>query len=274
MKIQLESAHLVIFESCLYRTTTTLVLGDDHLLLVDPNWLPAEIDFIAQYIDQKISQRKPYLLFTHSDYDHIIGYGKFQHYDTIASSNFKFTRNVKSILGQISDFDIQYYIARNYPIEYPDIKISIDKDVQKSIGSENFHFYQAPGHNPDGLITFLELSGVLIVGDYLSNLEFPFIEHSFVFYRQTLDKLEQIFDKHQVTILITGHGDHTTDVDEMRHRLQVARFYLDSLEAMVLSNRLFDLDYLRSQYPFFAGMEEYHQKNIDLVVRELSGTVL
>lgn len=270
MKMQLESARLVIFESCLYRTTTTLIIGHDYLLLVDPNWLPGEIDFIEHYIDKKIGHRKPYLLFTHSDYDHIIGYGKFQHYETIATEKFTLNKNINSILAQILDFDTQYYISRNYPIRYPAINIAIDGDIQKLMASENFYFYQAPGHNADSLIAVLESDGVLIVGDYLSNLEFPFIEYSFTLYRQTLDKLEQILDTHQVRILIVGHGDHTTDAREMRLRLQASRAYLDSLEALVQSDRLIDLDQLSVRYPFFSGIKEFHQANIDLVSREFA----
>jgi hydroxyacylglutathione hydrolase len=138
------------------------------------------------------------------------------------------------------------------------------------IGSQTAQFYQAPGHNPDGLITFLEKEGILIAGDYLSNLEFPFIEDSLRLYRQTLDKFDQILDKQQVRILVTGHGDHTTDVNEMHCRIQVSRSYLDSLEAFVRSDKLIDLDHLSAQYPFFSGFKEFHQANIDLVKKELS----
>jgi len=88
MKFQLETESLVIFESDLFKTTTTLVIRNEYILLVDPNWLPREIEFIHNYIEKIKASRKCYLLFTHSDYDHIIGYGQFKSFTTIASKNF------------------------------------------------------------------------------------------------------------------------------------------------------------------------------------------
>ena len=127
MKIQLETEILTIFESQLFNTTTTLLNGENCLLLIDPNWLPLEIEFIHNYVNKKKGGKECFLAFTHSDYDHIIGYGKFSSFKSIASTNF--VNNIKKldILSQISKFDDQYYIQRDYPITYPAIDIEISK---------------------------------------------------------------------------------------------------------------------------------------------------
>ena len=44
--IQFKTPNITVFESALFRTTTTLLETDDLLLLVDPNWLPSEIENI------------------------------------------------------------------------------------------------------------------------------------------------------------------------------------------------------------------------------------
>ena len=51
MKIQFRSDELIIFESALFRTTTSLIIGEQYILLIDPNWLPIELDFIENIIE-------------------------------------------------------------------------------------------------------------------------------------------------------------------------------------------------------------------------------
>lgn len=271
MKIQLETEHLIIFESSLFRTTTTLLVGKDYLLLVDPNWLPIEIDFIEQYVETAIGNRQPYLLFTHSDYDHIIGYGKFSDYHCIASRNFVENGEKEVILNQIRTFDDEYYIERDYAVKYPVIEVKITHQTQEiRIGNEPFHFYQAPGHNIDGMLTFHPASGTLIVGDYLSNIEFPYVYHSFEKYRQTLDQLESIVQSGEVKILITGHGDFTRSKDEMCRRIGESRSYLDQLEVSVRSGFPFDLDSLFDRYQFPGIMKKFHEGNVALMKKEFA----
>jgi len=72
MKIQYQDTNLVVFESALFRTTTSLIIGNDHIVIVDPNWFPIELNFIWNFIQALDITVEKYLLFTHSDYDHII----------------------------------------------------------------------------------------------------------------------------------------------------------------------------------------------------------
>jgi hydroxyacylglutathione hydrolase len=75
MTILHDSPQVRVFQSALFQTNTTVVTTDDMVLLVDPNWLPLEIAEIRQFVETQSGGKKPiYLLFTHSDYDHIIGY--------------------------------------------------------------------------------------------------------------------------------------------------------------------------------------------------------
>jgi glyoxylase-like metal-dependent hydrolase (beta-lactamase superfamily II) len=222
-------------------------------------------------VETVIENKQPYLLFTHSDYDHIIGYGKFSRYRCIASGNFVKNREKADVLNQIAVFDDEYYIERNYPVIYPVIDLEISDQIQElAIGSESFAFYQAPGHNSDGILTHQLSNGILIVGDYLSNIEFPYVYHSFTEYSQTLDQLESIIQSGVVKILITGHGDSTRSKTEMMQRIGESRSYLDRLEASIRSGSTFDLESLFNRYRFPRIMKKFHEDNIELMKRELS----
>jgi len=220
MKIQFQSPHITIFESTLYRTTSTLIDLGQSILLVDPNWLPIEVEFIKNYVLEHHNKKELYLLFTHSDYDHIIGYGAFPGAKTIAGRDFVNNPNKDKCVQQILDFDGQYYIERDYPISYPIIDVIIEKEDQKVvIDGLELCFYSASGHTNNGLITFIPHLGLIIVGDYLSNIEIPMVEFSFSKYVETLEKIKKIAEENDIKILITGHGDIALNKKEIGRRM-------------------------------------------------------
>lgn len=270
MKLQVDRPDLRIYESALMRTVTTVIIGTEYLLLVDPNWLPQEVDAVHAQVQPLLAGRKPYLLFTHSDYDHIIGYAKFSPaFTTIASKPFVDNPAAESQLRQIREFDDAYYLARDYPITYPQVDTVIGDEGQELIlGKDRYRFYLAPGHNADGLLTLNVDRGILIVGDYLSNVEFPFVYHSVADYRNTLAKLAKLISTGSVKVLVTGHGDHTTDRDEMIRRLDDSYAYLDALEASVDTGILYDTTTLFARYGFPTILQKFHDGNLETLRRE------
>ncbi len=272
MKRQYTSPHLTVFESELFRTTSTCIVTDAYLLLVDPNWLPSEIKTIQAFAAAQSAGKEKHLLFTHSDYDHIIGYGAFPGFKTIASQRFVDNPKANEQLQQTIAWDDEHYIRRDYPLSYPTIQHAIAGDGQDlRIGPDDYRFYQAPGHNYDGLLTFNRSRGILIVGDYLSNIEFPYVYHSFAAYRATLNTLETIIASGEVQILITGHGDHTTNREEMERRICKDRAYLDGVETAVRSGQPFDFAKLMAGYDFPIVMGAFHEKNLLVAKREFEG---
>jgi glyoxylase-like metal-dependent hydrolase (beta-lactamase superfamily II) len=271
MPIQLTTPNLTIHESQLFRTTSTIIHTDDYALIVDPNWLPAEVDDLAALTTELGAGKEKYLLFTHSDYDHIIGYGKFPGFTTIASQAFVENPDQAAQLAQTIAWDDEYYIKRDYELVYPVINLAIAKDGEEMrIGEDLYFFYQAPGHNSDGLITFNKSRGILIVGDYLSNVEFPYVYHSFAEYRNTLNTLKAIIYTGLVKVLITGHGDYTTDGKEMERRLEASFAYLDELIMEVRKGTVFDLEKWLGRYDFPLIMKKFHDKNVALLRSELN----
>lgn len=271
MKVQFADSCVRVFESALYRTTSTVIQTPDLVVVVDPNWLPQEVASIKNYVNEIYREKPVYLLFTHSDYDHIIGYGAFPDAKVIASRAFVENVDKDTIVKQIKDWDAQYYISRDYDIIYPQVDITIEKEEQTlEIGGTKLFFFLAPGHTGDGLFTIVEYNDYKywIAGDYLSNIEFPFIYHSSNDYLDTITKAEHIMMQIAPKVLIPGHGDTTADHKEMAKRINDSKNYIIILQQTIQPGETFDENALWQQYHFRKGMESYHQDNITLIKKE------
>lgn len=268
--IQYKTKHVTVFESALFRTTSTVIETEDLILIVDPTWLPSEVDEISHQVDAARNGKGVYLLFTHSDYDHILGFGAFQDAYTIASKAFLDNAKKEKELAAIRKFDQEYYIRRPYPMVYPRVDLAVDESTEFiTVGDTRLSFWQAPGHNADGLFTLVEPLGIWIVGDYLSNEEFPFIYYSVSDYEQTLNKAEEIITGRKPTLMIPGHGDVCTDTRDMFSRLKASRDYIDALRKSAVSGEDTLQDTLWDQYDFRQVQAEYHRNNLELMKREL-----
>lgn len=270
--IQIKTPNVCVFESALYRTTSTVILTADLVLVVDPNWLPNEIQQITNLVATLRGERPLYLLFTHSDYDHIIGYRAFPGATVIASQAFIDNPERESNLKQILKFDDKYYINRSYPIEYPTVDFIIQQDEQElMIGDTLLTFYLAPGHNSDGIFTIVEFDNqrVWVAGDYLSNVEFPFIYHSSYDYEQTLAKAEKIINESNIDFLIPGHGDATMDEADIINRIQDSYAYIHLLRETLRAGKDFPTDQLWQRYHFRGVQQKYQDANVALVKKEL-----
>ncbi len=268
--IQFQNDYLRIFESALFRTTSTVFQAKDFILLVDPTWLPQEIKTIQLHIESISNGRPLYLVFTHSDYDHIIAWKAFPDATVIVSRAFVDHPNKEKIIQQIHDFDQSYYIKRNYPIAYPEADLIIERDGQElKIGETTLQFHFAPGHNVDGMFTIIQPLGIFIAGDYLSNIEFPYIYHSSTEYEKTLTKVDHIFANQRIRMLIPGHGDHTTNFREIEKRKTENELYIDQLRTAIQNQRVFPEQTLWERYDFERGMKSFHEGNIKLMKSEL-----
>ena len=269
--IQYKTPELIVFESALFRTTSTLVETEDLILLVDPNWLPIEIDQIKWELSKKTKNKPLFLLFTHSDYDHIIGYRAFENANIIASEAFVDNKDKTKILQQIKDWDDENYIKRTYPIEYPAVDVIIKKDGQQlQVGQTTLTFYLAPGHNIDGIFTLVDPLCIWIAGDYLSNIEFPYIYHSSFEYEKSLAKVQPILTTHNPQILVTGHGDVALSTQEILKRQSDSYTYIKTLRLVIGNDEVFDFSQLMEGYDFPKIMKQFHDGNVTLIKKELN----
>jgi len=269
--IQFQNEHVTVFESALYRTTSTVLQTSELILIVDPNWLPHEVEEIRKHVDEIQDDRPILLLFTHSDYDHIIGYRAFPEAKVIASKALVENPNWESQINAIFDFDEKFYIQRSYDIQYPfdpDIIIS-EEGQQIKLGETIISFYDAKGHNADGLFAIVQPLGIFIAGDYFSNIEFPFIYHSSEAYLLSLNKVETFLTRYRINLTIPGHGDCCFNNGELMKRQMESIQYIEALRKSIGNNFSFNTDRLWKQFPFRKGMEQEHEKNIQLIRKEI-----
>ncbi|MFO1445083.1 MBL fold metallo-hydrolase [Bacillus sp. Bva_UNVM-123] len=265
--IQFKNKDFTIFESQLFKTTSVVIQTDDCIIVVDPTWLPNEVEEIRQHMNNIKQNKQIYLLFTHSDWDHILGYGAFPDAIIIASKGLKEVKDKESILEQIRGFDDKYYIDRHYPILYPKVDIVVREDGQVfNIGKTTLTFYKADGHTDDGIFTIIEPLGIWIAGDYLSDIEFPYIYFSSEKYEETLKKTDGILTKHDIRFLVPGHGHVTGNREEMNKRKEESLRYIKDVRSAIESEG--DSFYLIEGYSYLRGMRAFHEGNINLIKKE------
>lgn len=266
--IQFKNEHITVFESQLVKTTSVVIQTDDCIIVVDPTWLPKEVEEIRQYVNKIKDNRQIYLLFTHSDWDHILGYGIFLDAIVIASEVFNERNDKEQILEKIREFDDGYYLDRDYPILYPKVDVIVRENGQVlDIGKTSLTFYKANGHTNDGIFTIIEPLGIWIAGDYLSDVEFPYMYFNSEKYEETLAKTDRILNKHEVHFLVPGHGHVTESEEEIQRRKQVSLSYIKELRNAIQSDR--ESIHLIKGYSYFRGMKAFHEDNISLIKKEL-----
>lgn len=233
--------------------------------MTDPNWLPQEVEEIKRYVNEIRNDKQLYIIYTHSDFDHIIGSGAFPDAIVVASRKLSENKHKDDLVKKINMFDQSYYLQRNYRPEYPQVDEVISRDGQELIlGTTVLTFYTAPGHTDDGLFTVIEPAGIFLTGDYLSDVEFPFIFSGYLDYLETKEKASGIFSKHNISIQVPGHGHTTEDKIEMKKRLEFSQKYLKRL---VSSEKNME-KILSGNYTFFVGMKSIHIDNKKLAQKE------
>ncbi len=277
MKIAYQDKNVLVLQSALFQTNSTILETKDMILVVDPNWLPIEIAQIRLHTEGLVEATgKPvYLLFTHSDYDHIIGYHAFSDIAAGVIASRAFVENLEkvAVLEQIKQFDDEYYITRSYPIDYPTVSYIVETDGQVlEIGKTKLTFFQAPGHNPDGIFTIA--NNVMIAGDYLCDVEFPYIYHSSWAYQNTLGKIESILQGSDIQLFISGHGNPTTDKTEILRRKEEALEYIGNMRGSIRAGKHFDFDkYLaEKKFQFPRIMSRFHEGNLHIMRQEEFGS--
>lgn len=260
--ITYQSENVIVFQSGMFQLNSTVVVTKDLVLVVDPGYLSREVEEIRQYVNTIKGDRPVYLFFTHSDFDHIVGYGAFPEAKTIASKEFVESPLREAQLNDVIHYDDEFYIVRPYPVEYPDIDHIIQTDGEAiTVGETTITFYHAFGHNNDGLMAVVESLDLLIAGDYLSDIEFPFVYYSFNEYKKTLNTLKSITDAKKTLTLITSHGSATNDQREILKRIDDSEEYLAIVEND-LNIEVFEEFLNAKNYCFKTAFIRRHSDNI------------
>jgi glyoxylase-like metal-dependent hydrolase (beta-lactamase superfamily II) len=208
-----------------YVTTSTLVLRDDRVVIIDPAWTEADLDGIVAYLAQT-GRRITTGLSTHNHYDHVLWHPAFGDAPRWGS-----VRTFE--IANASRDEILRHLAGDIPTDWPhpvDGLMGLDgsfvPDPFDDGAPEPIEFVLHDAHTPGHTAIWFPERGVVTVGDMLSDVELPmpFYPPDLDAYLDGLDVLVDVVAR--ADVMVPGHGTPTTDG---MARLDADRRYLDDV---------------------------------------------
>lgn len=250
-----------ILTSGIWQTTTTIVSDQRCCLVVDPAYFPRELDAIVARVAELGHAEA--VAFTHGHWDHVMGHAALPDApvwlnraldDSIAAGDPRAAR----YLDDAREFDSRWYVPRAGGHRWPARRRGVADGDRLELGSLALRALHLPGHSPDGLGLVVETLGVMLVGDYLSPCEIPFIEDAPA-YRATLARL--IDELAALRDVIPGHGPRLA----REEALAIARADLAYLDRLLdAAAQRDDAAALAVELPRAAdvvGMRDHHAEN-------------
>jgi glyoxylase-like metal-dependent hydrolase (beta-lactamase superfamily II) len=172
-------------------------------MLVDSPYFPDELEMLPEMLRQ--SGFEPVgLLATHGDWDHLLGRLAFPEASLgVAESTATRIREEPGVAQKkLRDADNEYYVRRARPLSLGSYQ-PLPVPGKLELGGQEIELYPGEGHTNDGMVLFARWCGVLIVGDYLSDVELPTWDDK-PLYRATLDRLRGLVA--DADVVVPGHG--------------------------------------------------------------------
>ncbi len=219
-----------VLTSGIWQTTTTVLSGGGGCVVVDPAYFPRELDEIAARAAALGGAAA--VVFTHGHWDHVMGHAALPAApvwvsrslaDAVAADDPRATR----YLDDARAFDSRWYVPRPDGHRWPAQLRGLADDEVTELGGLVVRALHLPGHSPDDLGLLVEAAGLLLVGDYLSPCEIPFIDDAGA-YRATLVRLLGVLAD-GVREVIPGHGPRLTAAAAQG----IARADLDYLDQLL-----------------------------------------
>jgi len=231
-------------------TNSTLLVGERDVLLVDPAWMPDELDALATAVHRR-GLRVTGGFATHAHHDHLLwhpGFGDAPRWASEATARLAVAerRALVEFLGADFPRPLVELMGR---VRGADSRIP-DESAPRGVEIELIvHNGHAPGH----AALWLPAQRVLIAGDMLSDVELPlpFFPDDIPAYVDALDRLAPYAQ--QARVVIPGHGGVGTDAIA---RLNADRRYIEEMVTRGTS------DDPRRHNP---GMHEAHAHMADIV---------
>jgi glyoxylase-like metal-dependent hydrolase (beta-lactamase superfamily II) len=187
----------------LWQTNAVALRSGEESMLIDSPYFPDELEMLPEMLRQ--SGFEPVgLLATHGDWDHLLGRLAFpEHSLGVAESTGTRIRTQPGVAQkQLRDADNQYYVRRSRPLSLGSYQV-LPVPGKLELGGEEIELYPAEGHTDDGMILFARWCGVLVCGDYISDVELPTWSDKSL-YRSTLERLGGLIA--EASVVVPGHG--------------------------------------------------------------------
>jgi hydroxyacylglutathione hydrolase len=265
-------------QSRVYWMNSVLLLDAEHTVLVDPGVLPSELDDLEAATG---APTRLTLVFTHGDWDHVLGRPWWPKAQTVAHDRFAEDIHkdpeaiarlaAKAVLEAGEQWD------RGFAPFHPDDPVSGLHFAR--LGRWRLVYRDAPGHSPSMLSIHLPEHHTLIAADLLSDIEIPMLKQPSETYRRTLLELLPLAEHGAIQTLIPGHGSIARGAETVLARLRRDLDYLEQLERRVraahgrglsepeTTRELDEMEYTGKHAAY--TMVDDHHRNVGLVYRGL-----
>jgi glyoxylase-like metal-dependent hydrolase (beta-lactamase superfamily II) len=223
------SSDALVVTSGFWQTNAVALRAGDEAVLIDSPYLPDELDALPSLL-AGAGFEPDGLLATHADFDHLLGRLAFPGM-TLGlgeSSVERIRREPGAAQRDLRDYDAEFYVVRPAPLALGQVQgLPVPGHVE--LGDRELELHPAEGHTVDGMALFDRATGVLVVGDYLSDVEIPWISESgsLADYRATLARLAPLAE--EAATVVPGHGA-PHDRETALRLLDEDVDYLDALE--------------------------------------------
>jgi glyoxylase-like metal-dependent hydrolase (beta-lactamase superfamily II) len=259
-KQKVPDIYVDVFFSGIWQMTSTVLMSGRNCLVVDPGYFPRELADIAAHIPKQAAVEA--LCFTHSHWDHVVGHGIFPAVpvytsSVLAGSVAEGGPLAVNGMAKAREFDSQWYVARPWGYKWPEDLRGLDDGGWFNVGDLDIEAFLMPGHAPDCMA--IRAENHLLVGDYLSPCEIPFVDN-LADYRRTLKRLLTLISP-AIDTVIPGHGPVLSAADARR----IAREdlgYLDRIAGCAARNDSpAALNLALPRAAGVAGMQHHHTEN-------------
>jgi len=189
-----------VSQTPLWQTNAVLVRSGSDALLCDPCFTPDEIERLVALARETGGTIQ--LLLTHGDFDHVCGIGYVPEAVVVGGAPTAERIRSGTAVDQLAAAGVEWGVA--WPTG-----LRVDRVIEPGLlecGAFHVEAIEAAGHTADGLAYFLVDQRVLLPGDYLSDMTYPFIggalEEGIATVRRLLDALE----RHDLRWVVPGHG--------------------------------------------------------------------
>ena len=203
--------HSERFESALWQTTSLLLIDGREAVVVDPCIAAGEVAGIAGRASELGATVKD-VLGTHADWDHVCGIAAFP--DAVATMGVGTAEIVAggTLPGLIAKR------AATYELEIkgePRVDRVLEAGAPHEVGPFVVETIPLRGHTPDGMGYRIRQLDLLVVGDHLSSVEFPFASAPSD-YRTTLERLIALLRDDPPAAVVPGHGPPHSAAEALR----------------------------------------------------------
>lgn len=175
--------------------------------VIDSPVLPDELDALPALIEQARFPAPSGLLATHGDWDHLLGRLAFPGapLGCAESTAKRLQASPGEAQRELRAFDEELMIERSRPLALGSVQV-LPVPGRCEIGELELELYPAIGHTSDGLAVLVPWAGVLVAGDYLSQVELPTLNDGgdVDAYLATLEQLRGLISG--VEHVVPGHG--------------------------------------------------------------------